>query len=269
MGLRINTNQAAINAQRQLLGTSHNEAQGLERLATGLRINRAADDAAGLAIAERFRTQVRQLDQEVRNLQYGVNAARTAEGGLQTQQEGVGRLRGLALEASNGTLTNEQRNAIYEEAQQIIEEIDNVGRQTEFNGLNLLNGDAQNVPLGNEDGEELTINESTAASLGMSSIDLSTQEGASQAVETLDTAAARITQNRATVGAQEQRFESAVQQREITAQNAREAESRIRDLDIARQTIEQTRNNLLEQTGIAALAQSNLQGETAARLLGA
>lgn len=269
MGLRINTNQSAINTQRQLLGSSRNQAAGLERLATGLRINRAGDDAAGLAIAERFRSEVRQLDQETRNLQYGVNAARTAEGGLQMQQEGVARLRELAVQASNGTLTDEQRNAINEEAQQIIDEIDNTGQQTEFNGLNLLNGDAQNVALGTEGGEELTINESTAATLGISGVDLSTQEGASQAIETLDTAAARVSQNRATVGAQERRFENAIQQREIASQNAREAESRIRDLDIARQTIEQARNTILEQTGIAALAQSNLQGETAARLLGA
>jgi flagellin len=268
MGLRINTNQAAINAQRQLLGTSQRQIRGFEGLASGLRINRAADDAAGLAIAERFRSQVRQFEQEARNLQYGVNAARTAEGGLQIQQEGVARLRELAVQASNGTLTDEQRNAINEEAQQLLEQIDNTGQQTEFNGLNLLNGDAQNVPLGTEGGEEINIDESTAATLGIGGVDLSTQAGASQAIETLDTAASRISQNRAAVGAQERRFESAIEQREIASQNAIEAESRIRDLDVARQVVEQSRNNILQQTGIAALLQSNLQGENAARLLG-
>ena len=167
MGMRVNTNQAAINAQRQLVGTSRGQVQGLERMASGLRINRAGDDAAGLAIAERFRSQVRQLEQEASNLQYGVNAARTAEGGLQGQQEGVARLRELAVQASNGTLTEEQRAAINEEAQQLIEQIDNTGQQTAFNGLNLLNGDAQKVALGTGGGEELTINESTAAALGI------------------------------------------------------------------------------------------------------
>lgn len=268
MGLRINTNQTALNAQRQLLGTSRAQTQGIASLASGLRITRAADDAAGLAIAERFRSQVRQFDQESRNLQFGVNAARTAEGGLQIQQEGVARLRELAVQAASGTLTDEQRGAINAEAQQIIEQIDNTGRQTEFNELNLLDGSAQNVPLGTEGGEELDINESTAASLGIGGVDLSTQEGAEQAIQTLDTAAERVSQNRAEVGAQERRFESAIQQRELASQSAIEAESRIRDLDVARQTIEQTRNNILQQTGIAALLQSNLQGETAARLLG-
>ncbi len=268
MGMRVNTNQAAINAQRQLVGTSRGQVQGLERMASGLRINRAGDDAAGLAIAERFRSQVRQLEQEASNLQYGVNAARTAEGGLQGQQEGVARLRELAVQASNGTLTEEQRAAINEEAQQLIEQIDNTGQQTAFNGLNLLNGDAQKVALGTGGGEELTINESTAAALGIGGVDLSTQEGASQAIETLDTAAGRISQNRAAVGAQERRFESAIEQREMAAQNATEAESRIRDLDVARQAIDQARNTILQRTGIAALMQANLQGETAARLLG-
>jgi flagellin len=268
MGLRINTNQSALNAQRQLLGTSRSQTQGLERLATGLRINRAADDAAGLAIAERFRSAVRELDQEARNLQYGVNAARTAEGGLSIQQEGVARLQELATQAANGTLTTAQRDAINQEAQQIIEEIDNRGQQTEFNGLNLLNGDAQDVSLGSGGSEELNVNESTADTLGLNSVDLSTQEGASQAIETLETAATRVSQNRAAIGAQERRFTGAIEQRQMAAQNAMEAESRLRDLDIARQTIEQSRDNILQQAGIAALAQSNLQGETAARLLG-
>lgn len=268
MGLRINTNLPALGTQRQVDQSTNRLVQGLGRLATGLRINRAADDAAGLAIAERLRTETRQASQEINNLQQGVSVVQTAEGGLAQQQEGVQRLRGLALQAANGTLSDEQRAAINAEAQQIIQGIDTIAEDTEFNGMNLLNGDATEVPLGTESGEQVTINESTAASLGIAGLDLSTAEGAADAVDTIDTALTRVGQNRASVGAQESRFTRAIEQREVAVVNQQEAESRIRDLDVARQAIEQTRNEILQQGGMAALVQGNLANEAAARLLG-
>lgn len=267
MGLRINTNLPALNAQRQVNEATNRLVQGFGRLATGLRINRAADDAAGLAIAERLRTEVRQLGQEINNLQQGVNVVQTAEGGLAQQQEGVQRLRELGLQAANGTLTDEQRAAINEEAQQILEGIDAIAEGTEFNGMNLLNGEATAVPLGTEGADQVNINESTVASLGLAGLDLSTAESAAASVETIDTALTRIGQNRANLGAQENRFTRGIEQREGAVVTQQEAESRIRDVDIARQVMEQTRNQVLQQAGLAALVQGNLANEAAARLL--
>ncbi len=269
MGLRINTNTPALNAQRQTQETSRQLLRGFERLSSGLRINRAADDAAGLAIAERFRADVRQFEQESRNLQSAINVTQTADGALGTQREGVQRLNELAIQASNGTLNDDQRAAINAEAQQIIEQIDETAANTEFNGAQLLDGSATNINVGTEGQNlEINVNESSAASLDIDTLDLSTQAGAQNAIDRIQTAAQGIDQNRANVGAQENRFQRAIAQRETATQNAQEAESRIRDLDVAQQVVEQTRNDILQQTGIAALSQANLQGQTAARLLG-
>ncbi|MCP4645118.1 MAG: flagellin FliC [bacterium] len=269
MGLRINTNTAALGAQRQTRQTSNALLKGFERLASGLRINRAGDDASGLAISERFRGRIRQLNAEASNLQSGVNLAQTAEGGLSAQQDQVQRVRELAVQASNGTLNDDQRAAINQEAQQLLEEINATAENTEFNGTTLLDGSVANVPVGTEGQDlDINVNASTTASLGVNGVDLSTQAGAESALGDLDTALNRIGQNRASLGAQQNRFERAIQQREISVENNQASESQIRDLDVARQVMDQTRNGILLQTGLAALTQSNLQGETAARLLG-
>lgn len=269
MGLRINNNVPALNAQRQTEQTSRRLIEGFQRLASGRRINQAADDAAGLAIAERFRSRVLQATQELENLQTGVNLVQTAEGGLESQAAGTARLRELATQAANGTLTEEQRAAINNEAQQIIEQIGTTAEQTEFNGTQLLNGTAETIELGAEGGNQVNINESTVESLGLDEIDLSTQEGAAAALDTIATAENRISQNRANLGTQENRLTRAIEQRETSILNSQEAESRIRDLDIARQVIEQTRNDVLLQAGLSALVQGNVQNEAAAQLLGA
>ncbi|HIJ66414.1 MAG TPA: flagellin FliC [Candidatus Hydrogenedentes bacterium] len=268
MGLRINTNIPALNAQRQTRRTSNDLLANLEKLSAGLRINRAADDAAGLAIAERLRTRVRQYTQEASNLQYGVNAIQTAEGGMAEQQSGLQRLRELATQAANGTLSDEQRAALNAEAQQIVEQIGAIADQTEFNGLNLLNGTAGTIELGTEGGNEITINESTVTALGLGGIDLTTQAGATNALADIDAAVNRVSQNRANLGAQENRLNRAIEQREIGIVNEQAAESRIRDLDYAREVVQQTRNQILLEGGVAVLVQANMLPQTAARLLG-
>ncbi len=268
MGLRINSNEPALFIQRQTQQTSNALLRGLEQLATGQRINRGADDAAGLAIVERFRAQVNQLNQEVSNLQSGVNVVQTADGALGAQGEAVQRIRDLALQASNGTLTDDQRAALNQEAQQLLEQIDETAANTEFNGQTLLDGSATNVELGVEGEIQVNINESTTTSLGINGVDLSTQAGAQSALQGLDDALSSIQENRASLGAQENRLARAIDVRETESQNTAEAESRIRDLDIARQTIEQSRNSILLQGGLAALVQSNVLGQNAARLLG-
>lgn len=268
MGVRVNTNIPSIFARRQTDQTANRIGRNLERLASGLRINRAGDDAAGLAIAEILRAEVRQLNQEVNNIQTGINLAQTAEGGLAAQGEVVGRIRELAVQAANGTLTDVQRAALNTEAQELRQQIEDVAQNTEFNGTELLNGTAGPITLDVEGNLEVTPADTTVGTLGLDTLDLSTQEGAVNALAALDNAATQINQNRATIGAQENRLERAITQREIEAVNQQDAESRIRDLDIAQGVMDQMRDQTLLQGGLAALIQGNLQSETALRLLG-
>jgi len=266
MGLNINTNVSALTAGRQARRAEGALSNVLERLATQRRINRAADDAAGLAIAERFNTQIRQGQVEINNLQSGINAVQTAEGGLSVQQDAVQRIRELSLQAQNGTLSDENRAALNEEAQQLRAQIDSVARDTEFNGLNLLDSDA-NIDLGTS-GNEIEVTASNSASLNLDTLDISTVEGAAAAVGASDGALDSISRNRATLGAQENRFESAINQREIAVLNEQDAESSIRDLDLARASIERSRNELLLQGSISSLVQTNVTPQSALSLLG-
>jgi len=268
MGMRINQTNPASPAVRQAGAAAKGLNKNLEALASGLRIGHAADDAAGLAIAEGFRARVRQFTRESENLQSGISMIQTAEGGLSAQQEGVGRLRELALEAANGTLTDNQRAALQTEAQQVLEQIEATAQGTEFNGRKVLNGTATETDLGVEGGAQVNIGASTLAGLGLEGIDLSTREGAQAAVETLGQAAEQIGDNRAGLGAQQNRLEHAVEVREVGAGALAEAESRIRDVDVARAAMERSRNDVLLQASFGAITQSNLGPQMASRLLG-
>ncbi len=267
MGMRINTNLPALNAQRNTQNANGILTSALRQLASGRRINRAADDAAGLALAEQFNTQARQGRVEINSLQQGVNYAQTAEGGLGVQQQATQRLRELAVQASNGTLTDDQRAAINTEAQQLLDQVGDIAEDTEYNGQQVLASNTS-VDLGTEGDLSVNINASTTASLGIDTVDLSTAEGAAAAIDTLDTALQRIDQNRASLGAQVNRFESAIAQREVGVENALASESAIRDADLARTVIEQTRGQLLLRGGIGALVQSNVTPQAALGLLG-
>jgi len=268
MGLRINNNVPALGAQRQAEINNRALNRVLGQLGSGLRINRAADDAAGLAISERFRTQIRQYTQEASNLQSGVSAIQTAEGGLSVQQDAVGRIRELAVQASNGTLTDDQRAALNQEAQQLLEQIGQTAEGTTFNEQELLTGSGDPIELGTAAGDQVVITPSTVDSLGLNGVDLSTQEGAAEALEALDTAAAGISQNRASLGAQENRLVRGISARETTTQNLQESESLLRDLDVARATTERARNEILLRGSLATLAQGNIVPQAAAQLLG-
>lgn len=268
MGLQINTNLPALDVQRLLAQNAAKMTRGFEGLASGLRINRARDDAAGLAIAERLQAQIRQLDTEVNNLQYGVNAAQTAEGAMGTQADALQRVRELAVQAANGTLSDADRAALNQEAQQLLQQIDQTAQNTEFNGLKLLDGSQTNVPLGTEGNMQLNLNASTTNALGVNGLDISTQAGAANALNTLDTALQRVNQNRASLGAQINRFERGIETRQNTMVNQQDSQSRIRDLDVARAFVQQTRNQILTQAGVGVLAQANMVGENALRLLG-
>ena len=267
MGIQVNTNLPALNAGRQTRESNRLLTESLQQLSSGRRINRAADDAAGLAIAERFNTLVRQGQQEINNLQTGVSAVQTAEGGLSAQQDAVGRIRELAVQASNGTLNDDQRAALNEEAQQLLEQIGTTATDTEFNGQDLLN-QTRTVDLGTEGGTQLELQESTLDSLGLNGLDLSTQGGAAAAIDTADAASEAIGANRASLGAQRNQFASAIEERNTSVLNQQEAESNIRDLDVARAVIERTRNQIQVQAGISSIIQSNVTPQTTLRLLG-
>lgn len=267
MGLGINTNTAALGAARQTERTAGLINRNLQQLSSALRINRAADDAAGLAIADRFNTLARQFRSEVNNLQSGISAAQTAEGGLSSQQDAVQRIRELAVQASNGTLTDDQRSALNAEAQQLLDQIGDTAQNTEFNGQQLLNQD-QSIGLGVESDVSLDLQNADPTALGIAGIDLSTAAGAASAIESADNALAAISEQRANLGAQTNRFESAINQRAESEVNALDAESRIRDLDLARASIEQARNQVLLQGGLASLIQSNVTPQSALSLLG-
>lgn len=269
MGLSINGPGTADFGIRQIQRATARLNAVNEQLSSLQRINRASDDAAGLAISEGLRSQIRQINTEAAGIQNGVNFAQIAEGGLAAQSEAVGRLRELALQATNGTLSAEQRLALNTEAQQLIEEIGATAENTEFNGVRPLDGSTDAITLDTTSSLEVQLQESSVAALGLSGVDLSTQAGASAALNQIDSASAAINENRAALGAQQNRFEVAIEERELSAQNLQEADSRLRDLDVARAFVERTRNEVLLQGGAAVLAQANVNRQLTARLLGA
>lgn len=271
MGLRINTNVAALNAQR-VLGRSTNDLnRSLERLASGLRINRARDDAAGLAIAEGFNSVVRGAGQAQRNTQDGINLVQTAEGGLTETTNILQRIRELALQSANGTQSAENRVAINTEVQQLLSQIDTIATDTEFNGIRVLSG-GQTVTLqsGFQQSQTLNVSVSNATSAGLSinTLNVSSFNGAVAAISQIDTALRSVNTLRATLGAQQNRLEFTVNTLAIQQENSAAAESAIRDADIATETIRFTRNQILVTSGTAILAQANIVPQTALTLLG-
>lgn len=267
MGLNINTNLSALEASRQTKKSSAALSKVLGQLASQKRINKASDDAAGLAIAERFNTQIRQGQAEVNSLQSGINLAQTAEGGLSAQQDAVARIRDLSLQAQNGTLSDDNRAALNSEVQQLLAQVDSVASDTQFNGQNLLNQNTS-VDLGTEGGNQIDISRSNTQSLGLNGLDISTPGGAAAALEAADSALSSLESNRAGVGAQQNRFESAINEREGAILNQQEAESAIRDLDLAQAAADRSRNELLLRSSISTQVQSNITPQSALRLLG-
>jgi len=266
MGLRINTGDNIIPNQ---LRTSQNQLRRtMERLATGNRINRAGDDAAGLAIAENLRAQVRGLQMESRNLQTGVSLVQTAEGGLEQTSNALQRMRELALQAANGTLSDEQRTMINEEAQQLVAQVDDIAEDTQFNEINPLAGTQPEVDLGPGTGIAIELPDATAAGLGIEDIDLTTPEGAEAALADIDAAIQTVSEQRGAFGAATNAIESAVNTRDIEAENLMAAQAAIREANIAIEATNLARTSILEEAGVAMMAQANILNRNAARLLG-
>jgi len=274
MGLRVNTNVTSINAQRNLSTVTNRLGGNFRRLSTGLRISTAADDAAGLAISERLRSQVRSLEQSKRNANDGISLVQTAEGALNEVSSILIRLRELAIQSSNGSVSNQDKETLDEEFQSLVNEIDRIGRSTEFNGVKLLDGSSTGVTFqvgfGTTSGID-TLNVSLSAalstSLSLQSLDIGSGGVTTTAVTNIDAAINSISSLRGSLGAVQNRLGSTINNLSVQVENLSAAESRIRDVDVAYETAQLTRNNIMQQASISILAQANAQPQAALQLL--
>ncbi|HOQ31792.1 MAG TPA: flagellin [Candidatus Hydrogenedens sp.] len=270
MGLRINTNIPAINASRVLRRTTGDLNKTLEQLSSGLRINRAADDAAGLAIAEAFRSQVLGTGVAQRNAQDGISLVQTAEGALSETTNILQRMRELAVQAANGTQSDNNRLAIQGEINQLIQQINAIATDTEFNGIAVLNTtSAIQIQAGVYSGQTLALSmaSATAAALGVSLVSVVSAVLAASAISVIDAALGTVNTLRARLGAYQNRLEFTINTLAIQQENASASESAIRDADIAQVTIRFTRNQILLNAGTSVLAQANVVPQTALQLL--
>ncbi|MEI6129072.1 MAG: flagellin [Planctomycetota bacterium] len=274
MGLRVNTNVTSINAQRNLASVTERLSGNFRRLSTGLRISTAADDAAGLAISERLRSQVRSLEQAKRNANDGISFVQTAEGALNEVSSILIRLRELAIQSANGSVSGQDKDTLDEEFQSLVNEVNRIGRSTEFNGIKLLDGSNSTVTFqvgfGTTSGIDtlaVTLSASLSTSLSLSTLDIGSGGSTSTAITNLDTAINAVSSLRGTLGAIQNRLGSTINNLAIQVENLSAAESRIRDVDVAYETAQLTRNQILQQASIAMLAQANAQPQSALSLL--
>jgi flagellin len=272
MGLRVNQNIAAFNAYRNLSITDGQMAKSLEKLSSGFRINRAADDAAGLAISEGLRSQVGGLKVAVRNSQDGVSVVQTAEGALTETHSILQRMRDLAVQAANdGSLDTNAKAAADAEYQQLAAELDDIASKTSFNGVKLLDGSfTKDFQVGANAGDTLTVNLGTAADsatlLGTVG-DLTTAANATTAISAVDTAITKVSTTRANLGATQNRLEHKINNLNVAVENLSASESRIRDTDMALEMVSFTRAQILSQAGTAMLAQANQSPQNVLQLL--
>lgn len=274
MGLRVNTNIAAMTAQRNLGNVSSRLQGNFSRLSSGLRIASASDDAAGLGISERMRADIRSYGVAARNAQDGISLVQTAEGALNEASGILTRMRELSVQAANGTLSSNDRGTLNTEFGQLVSELDRIAGSTNFNGVSLLDGNSTSLSIqvginaGTNDVVSVAIVDATSSTLGVGSLDVSSASGASSAISAIDSAINTISTNRGTLGAQQNRLDSTLRSILNVRENTSAAESRIRDVDVAFETADLTRNSILQQAATAVLAQANTQPQLALSLLG-
>lgn len=277
MGLRISTNVSALNAQKNLYTTQLNASRSMARLSSGFRINQAADDAAGLAISENLKGQIRGMRQANRNANDGISLVQVAEGSLNEVSNMLIRLRELGVQASSDTIGDTERKFLDVEYQQLKSEIQRVTESTKFNGYELLNGSGGMIDIQvgvNNDPfvDRISFNSGAANSsleaLGLTAETLSTKEGAQLSLNTVDQAMTSVNAIRANFGALQNRLVSTSNNLLVADENLSAANSRIRDTDVAAETSEMTRNNILLQAGISVLGQANQSQQLALKLLG-
>jgi flagellin len=276
MGLRINTNVPSLSAQRSLGINTRNLNDNLRKLSSGERITKAGDDAAGLAISENLKAQIRGMRQAKRNAGDAVSLLQTAEGGMNEISNIVIRLRELSVQAASDTVGPTERGFSDIEFQSLKEEIDRISKSTEFNGIKLLDGTGgklefqvgtKNDPLLDRLQYDGSRADTTLKSLGLDVDGVSTKEGAQNSLKKLDDALVQINGTRANFGALQNRLQSTQNNLEISDENLSAANSRIRDVDVASETADMTKNNILLQAGISVLSQANQSPNTALKLL--
>ncbi len=283
----INHNMSAMFANRQLGVTGVSLNKDMEKLSSGMRINRAGDDASGLAVSEKMRSQIRGLNQASQNAQNGISFIQTTEGYLQETTDIMQRIRELAVQSSNGIYSEEDRMQIQVEISALVSEVDRVASSAQFNGMNMLTGrfaqsTGENVVTASmwfhiganmDQRVQVYIGTMSAAALGVREIgteeklSLATPEDANRAIGTIDEALKKINKQRADLGAYQNRLELTVKGLDIGAENLQASESRIRDTDMASQMVEFTKNSVLQQAGTAMLAQANSQSQNVLSLL--
>ena len=271
--MRINTNIAAMNTYSKLNSASTAQAKSLEKLSSGLRINRAGDDAAGLAISEKMRGQIGGLNQAVSNAQDGINLIQTAEGGLNETHSILQRMRDLSVQAANDTNSAEDRTVIQEEVTQLSAEITRIADKTQFNDKDILKGLAgTNFQIGANAGDTITLDIAAmdADSLGLTAVAIKVDSNATANASTtlIDAAIKSVSDERSNLGATQNRLEHTINNLTTTSENLSAAESRIRDVDMAKEMMNFTKNNILNQASTAMLAQANQMPQGVLQLLG-
>lgn len=276
MGLRIATNVQALNAQKNLYGTSNEISTTMARLSSGYRINRSSDDAAGLAISESLRAQIRGFKQANRNANDGISLVNVAEGGLNEVSNMLVRMRELAIQTSSDTISDKERALVDVEYQQIKEEVERVAQTTQFNGTQLLNGtggvlDFQvgnyNDPLNDRISFDAGFGNASLESLGLGELSVASKEGSQESLSFVDEAMSFVGAARANLGALQNRLQSTSQTLATAEENFAAANSRIRDTDIAAESTNLAKNNILMNAATSVLAQANTQQQLALKLL--
>ncbi|WP_088548167.1 flagellin N-terminal helical domain-containing protein [Paenibacillus aquistagni] len=279
MSMFINTNVGAINAHRNLGMNNSAMSKTMEKLSSGFRINRAADDAAGLAISEKMRFQMNGMNQAMRNAQDGVSMIQTAEGALTEVHSMLQRLNTLANQSATGTYDDKDRANIQKEVKALVDEIDNIAKSTNFNGIQLLGsggagaatfGSSVTFQIGVDGSNQLTANlkAMNANELKLSGISLSSAGDAKTAIATIEAAINTVSEQRASFGAVQNRLEHTINNLGVTAENLSASESRIRNADMAKEMTDFTRNQILVQAGTSMLAQANSMPQNVLKLLG-
>ena len=267
----VQHNLSAMNTNRQLGGVTNAQSKSTEKLSSGYRINRAADDAAGLTISEKMRSQIRGLNRASDNAQDGISLIQVAEGALNEAHSILQRMNELATQAANDTNTSTDRTAIQAEIDQLTSEIDRIQSTTQFNTMNLLDGtfSGKNLQIGSLSGQSIgiSIGNMNASSIGIGSLDVSSFSTAGAAMKAVQSAINLVSTQRSTLGALQNRLEHTINNLDTTSENTQAAESRIRDVDMATEMVEYSKNNILAQAGQSMLAQANQQTQGVLSLL--
>lgn len=277
MGFRINTNVASLSAQRAVAQTAKDQQDSLQKLSSGSRINKASDDAAGLAISEKMKSEIRSARQADRNANDGVSMVQVAEGGLNEVQSILTRLRELAIQSASDTVGDTERGFTNMEYQNLVQELDRISQVTEFNGHKLLNGHGEKLDFQigtkgdaatNAISYDVGAVNASAAELGMEGAEVSSKEGARSSLETVDKAIEKVSGQRSFLGGLQNRLVSTSNNLQVGIENMSAANSRIRDVDYAEETAKSAKNNILMAAGTSVLSQANMNGQAALKLIG-